>query len=83
MASVVILMGSISDEEQVAPCAEILGRLGIDFYLTVASAHRTPEQARAMRQPEAKMSSSGNKSRSGSQSRPFFSRAANASMPAR
>ena len=44
MASVVILMGSISDEEKVAPCAEILGRLGIDFYLTVTSAHRTPER---------------------------------------
>ena len=44
MASVVILMGSNSDEEKVAPCAEILGRLGIDFYLTVTSAHRTPER---------------------------------------
>ena len=45
MASVVILMGSNSDEEKVAPCAEILGRLGIDFYLTVTSAHRTPDHA--------------------------------------
>jgi len=44
MASIVILMGSNSDEEKVAPCAEILGRLGIDFYLTVTSAHRTPER---------------------------------------
>ena len=30
MASVCIIMGSKSDEEKVAPCAEILKKLGID-----------------------------------------------------
>lgn len=44
MASVVIIMGSKSDEEKVAPCAEILKKLGIDFHMTVSSAHRTPER---------------------------------------
>ena len=43
MASVCIIMGSKSDEEKVAPCAEILKKLGIGFFMTVSSAHRTPE----------------------------------------
>ena len=44
MASVCIIMGSKSDEEKVAPCAEILKKLGIGFFMTVSSAHRTPER---------------------------------------
>ena len=54
MADVVILMGSQSDEEKVAPCADILRKLGIPFYLTVTSAHRTPERTEAIiREQEA------------------------------
>ena len=37
-------MGSASDEERVAPCAEVLQSLGIDHTVTVSSAHRTPER---------------------------------------
>lgn len=44
MASVVIIMGSKSDEEKVAPAVGVLESLGIDFTLTVSSAHRTPER---------------------------------------
>ena len=45
MAHVVIMMGSKSDEEKVAPCADILKQLGISYVFTVSSAHRTPEEA--------------------------------------
>lgn len=44
MAEVVIIMGSRSDEERVAPCAEVLASLGIKFSLAVSSAHRTPQR---------------------------------------
>jgi len=44
MPKVVIFMGSISDEEKVRPCAAVLEKLGIDYLLTVTSAHRTPER---------------------------------------
>ena len=44
MAAVTIIMGSASDEEKVAPCTQVLKSLGIDFYLTVSSAHRTPKR---------------------------------------
>ncbi len=44
MAQVVILMGSASDEEKVAPCTAVLGELGISYYVTISSAHRTPER---------------------------------------
>ncbi len=37
-------MGSISDEETVRPCAEVLDKLGIGYRFTVSSAHRTPER---------------------------------------
>ena len=46
MALVTILMGSASDEACVAPCAELLSKLEIDYFLTVTSAHRTPERTR-------------------------------------
>ena len=44
MAQVVILMGSASDEEKVAPCVSVLKELGISCHITVSSAHRTPER---------------------------------------
>lgn len=47
-------MGSKSDEEKVSPCAEVLRSLGIDFVMTVTSAHRTPERtAQIISQEEA------------------------------
>jgi len=42
MSKVAIFMGSISDEEKIKPCADVLASLGIDFTFTVTSAHRTP-----------------------------------------
>jgi len=39
---VAILIGSISDEALVTPCAEVLQNLEIPFRFTVSSAHRTP-----------------------------------------
>ena len=42
MSQVAIFMGSISDEEKMRPCADVLASLGIDFTFTVTSAHRTP-----------------------------------------
>ncbi len=44
MVKVAIFMGSISDEPQIAPCAELLKKLEIPFVFTVTSAHRTPER---------------------------------------
>ena len=42
-----IVMGSASDMAQVESCVEALNELGIPYELTVASAHRTPEEATA------------------------------------
>jgi 5-(carboxyamino)imidazole ribonucleotide mutase len=42
VSQVAIFMGSISDEEKMRPCADVLASLGIDFTFTVTSAHRTP-----------------------------------------
>jgi 5-(carboxyamino)imidazole ribonucleotide mutase len=44
MSKVAVFMGSLSDEEKVRPCAEILDQLGIEYVMTVTSAHRTPER---------------------------------------
>lgn len=44
MAQVAIFMGSLSDEEAVRPCAEVLASLGIAYRFTITSAHRTPER---------------------------------------
>ena len=44
MIKVGILMGSISDEPMVRPCADALDSLGIAYRFTVSSAHRTPER---------------------------------------
>ena len=37
-------MGSLSDRETVAPCVDLLKKLGISCAFTVSSAHRTPER---------------------------------------
>ncbi|MBQ7618206.1 MAG: 5-(carboxyamino)imidazole ribonucleotide mutase [Desulfovibrio sp.] len=53
MPRVVILMGSASDEAKVAPCVEVLRKLEIDFFITVCSAHRTPDRtAKVVREQE-------------------------------
>jgi len=39
-------MGSESDAEKVQPSLDVLKELGIDFEVSVISAHRTPEKAR-------------------------------------
>ena len=44
MPQVAIFMGSKSDEAAVRPCADILDKLGITYFFTVTSAHRTPER---------------------------------------
>lgn len=46
-AVVGIVLGSASDMAQVEPCVEVLKELDIAYELTVASAHRTPEEATA------------------------------------
>lgn len=54
MPQVVIFMGSISDEDKMRPCANLLADLDIDYVFTVSSAHRTPERtARLVEQYEA------------------------------
>ncbi len=44
MPKVAIFIGSISDEETIKPCTDVLRSLGISFRFTVSSAHRTPER---------------------------------------
>ncbi len=44
MPQVGIFMGSLSDEETMRPCTEVLDKLGISYLFTVSSAHRTPER---------------------------------------
>lgn len=44
MTKVAIFMGSLSDEPNVRPCADVLDSLGIEYLFTVTSAHRTPER---------------------------------------
>ncbi|UZP66192.1 5-(carboxyamino)imidazole ribonucleotide mutase [Desulfovibrio mangrovi] len=44
MPQVGIFMGSLSDEETMRPCTEVLEQLGISYLFTVSSAHRTPER---------------------------------------
>ena len=48
MIQVGIFIGSISDEETVRPCAEVLKKLGISHKFTVTSAHRTPARTEAL-----------------------------------
>ncbi len=54
MPQVAIFMGSISDEEKMRPCSDLLKELGVDHVFTVSSAHRTPERtARLVAEYEA------------------------------
>ena len=48
MPQVAVFMGSASDEAVVAPCVEILKKLGVSHTFTVSSAHRTPERTEAL-----------------------------------
>lgn len=48
MSLVTVFMGSISDEEKMRPCADVLESLGIDHLFTVTSAHRTPERTQQL-----------------------------------
>lgn len=48
MIQVGIFIGSISDEETVRPCTEVLDKLGISYRFTVSSAHRTPARTEAL-----------------------------------
>jgi 5-(carboxyamino)imidazole ribonucleotide mutase len=41
-----VVIGSKSDEETIQAALDVLGRLGIEYELSVISAHRTPEKAR-------------------------------------
>ncbi len=44
MSRVAIFIGSLSDEEKMQSCAEVLDDLGVDYQFSVTSAHRTPER---------------------------------------
>lgn len=44
MSKVAIFMGSLSDEPNVRPCADVLDTFGVPYTFTVTSAHRTPER---------------------------------------
>jgi 5-(carboxyamino)imidazole ribonucleotide mutase len=46
MPLVAIVMGSKSDAEALKPTLEVLTQLGIDYEVSVISAHRNPERAR-------------------------------------
>ena len=46
--SVLIVMGSDSDFDQVAPAWKVLETLGVSYQVTVASAHRSPERVVAL-----------------------------------
>ncbi len=46
MPLVAVVMGSKSDREAMQPTLDILKELGIDYEVSVISAHRTPEKAR-------------------------------------
>ncbi len=46
MPLVSVVMGSKSDSEVMQPTLDVLKELGIDYEVSVISAHRTPEKAR-------------------------------------
>ena len=46
MSLVGIAMGSKSDAETMQPALDVLDQLGIEYEVSVISAHRTPEKAR-------------------------------------
>ncbi len=47
-SEVTILMGSISDREQMEPAMAVLDELGVSWEAHVTSAHRTPERTEAL-----------------------------------
>lgn len=44
MAKVAIFIGSITDEDKMRPCSEVLKSLEVEHVFTVTSAHRTPDR---------------------------------------
>lgn len=44
MSHIAVFMGSASDEDLVRPCLEVLDQLRIPYFVTITSAHRTPER---------------------------------------
>lgn len=48
MIKVAIFMGSKSDLEKVKPCAQILNDLGVRYFMTITSAHRTPDRTKKL-----------------------------------
>ena len=46
MPLVAVVMGSKSDTEAIQPTLDVLKNLGIDYEVSVISAHRTPEKVR-------------------------------------
>lgn len=53
MAKVMVIAGSASDLEKLAPCGEVLDKLGISWNITISSAHRSPERTlRVIREAE-------------------------------
>lgn len=46
MSKVAIIIGSKTDENFIQPCIELLQEFGIDFELSIISAHRNPEKLR-------------------------------------
>lgn len=48
MSQVAVFMGSISDQETMQACASVLDQLGIQYHMTVTSAHRTPERTKGL-----------------------------------
>jgi 5-(carboxyamino)imidazole ribonucleotide mutase len=54
MALVGVVIGSKSDEPLMQPALDMLGELGIEYELSIISAHRTPEKAREYGQSAGK-----------------------------
>lgn len=48
MIKAAIFMGSKSDLDKVKPCAQVFDDLGIEYFMTITSAHRTPERTRKL-----------------------------------
>ncbi|MFP4084088.1 MAG: 5-(carboxyamino)imidazole ribonucleotide mutase [Desulfonatronovibrio sp.] len=48
MVKVAIFMGSKSDLDKVKPCAGVLDELGVEYFMTVTSAHRTPDRTKKL-----------------------------------
>lgn len=48
MVKVAIFMGSKSDLDKVRPCADVLDELGVEYFMTVTSAHRTPDRTKKL-----------------------------------